>query len=687
MAIGSIELQRPHLTAPREEIALSILTQEGVISRDSTQTEIQAALGDYYAKFYAHGEDWVDPEIEKFVLQRENELADPSTTSLAITPVTATVFALAVQFGATEALTVGTCITQAVVITGPLQGDMPHPGALDNNTLWFSPTLTADPSFYRNLVFGYQGVGRARYDLTDPDDGQPGINLNGYTVQDFYDNVAGPGNVVITGTFDGWVTVPHSEGHYGANDCTTGNDGAIVPVGQLVVDSLGVYSNTNPGRYNDVSANAFWPKYDQNKDGLVDAFWIVHAGEDESGGGGQQGEFAIWAHSWSLAAQGLSFKVYEGSPLTTTDDIYVSPYTMQPENLSLGVTAEEFGHNFFGWPDLYTTDAQNSIGNWVGPMSSGSWMGWLGGTAPVGMPLWFRMIASYRGPGGTRVPLNWQEPMITREYNDPAGTVTIGQLEKTPNGVDKGVRINLPGISEHVDNKAGAGKGAFVPSANNADYRLTRSLAVGATATGTLTIDIYSDTEEDYDYAQVTVNGTPISDTTGYMVDGPYGWGLTGKSTASRTLSFNLSAAKGTTVTLGLRLVCDEGTNNPGYWADNVKLDGTLIDNFESATAPGIFPGWTNDGNWLVVPYDKLHDSDYLVEWRTKTKYDQMVKTAYLTTDSTDDTWRVERVPYNIPGLCWSITATPSTARAIPNASGTTTRPALAPRTSRCSWI
>jgi len=653
VAIGAIELQSLHRRAPREETALSILTQEGVISRGSTQVEIQAALDNYYHKFYARGADWVDPEIEKFALQREAELANPSATSLAITPVTATVFALAVQFGATEALTVGTCITRSVVITGPMQGDLPHPSALDNETLWFSPTQTADPNFYRNLVFGYQGIGRARYDLTDPDDGQPGINLNGYTVQDFYDHVAGPGNVVITGTFDGWVTVPHSEGYYGANDCTTNNDGGIVPVGQLAVDALEVYSTTNPGRYNDVSADAFWPKYDQNKDGLVDAFWIVHAGVDESSGGGQEGEFAIWAHSWSLAAQGLSFKVYEGSPVTTTDDIYVSPYTMQPESLDLGVVAEEFGHNFFGWPDLYTNDAENSVGNWVGPMSSGSWLGWLGGTTPPSVPLWFRMIASYRGPGGTRVPLNWQEPMITRQYTDTAAAVTIGQLEKTPNGVAKGVRINLPGIPEYVGNNAGAGKGAFVPSANNADYWLTRSLAVGATATGTLSVDIYWDTEPDYDYAQVTINGTPISDTTAYMTDGPYGWGLTGNSAVSRTLSFNLSAFKGATVTLGLRLVCDEGTNNPGYWADNVKLDGALVDNFEgaTATAPDTFPGWTNDGNWLVVPYNKLHDSYYLVEWRTKTKYDQMVKTAYVTTDYTADTWRVERTPYNIPAV------------------------------------
>ncbi|MDD1749596.1 MAG: immune inhibitor A, partial [Methanothrix sp.] len=469
-------------------------------------------------------------------------------------------------------------------------------------------------------------------------------------VQDFYDNVAGTGNVNITGTVEGWVTVPHSEGYYGANDCTTDNDGAIVPVGQLVIDAMKVYSTSHATYYTDTSASAFWPKYDQNKDGLVDAFWLVHAGMDEAGGGGQQGPFAIWSHSWSLAAQNLSFKVYEGSPLTTTDDIYISPYTMQPENLDLGVTAEEFGHNFFGLPDLYTVDAQNSVGNWVGPMSSGSWMGWLGGTAPVGMPLWFRMIASYRGPGGTRVPLNWQEPMVTRAYTETAGTVTIGQLEKTPDGVNKGVRINLPGIPENIPNNAGTGKGAFAASANNADYRLTRSLAVGATATGTLTLNAYWDTELNYDYGQVMINGQAIRDTTGFMTEGGYGWGVTGQG-GPETLSFNLSAYKGQTVNLTLRLACDEGTNLPGYWVDDVKLDGTTVDDFEGATVPGTFPNWTNDGNWQVVPVDRLYESYYLVEWRTKTHYDKMVKTAYVATDQNDSAilWRVERTPYNIP--------------------------------------
>ena len=55
--------------------------------------------------------------------------------------------------------------------------------------------------------------------LTDPRDGLPGINLAGYTVQDYYDHVAGAGNVILDGDTYGWVTVDHPEAYYGADTC------------------------------------------------------------------------------------------------------------------------------------------------------------------------------------------------------------------------------------------------------------------------------------------------------------------------------------------------------------------------------------------------------------------------------------------------------------------------------------
>lgn len=657
VAAGTIVSKRPHLRSPREDVAVRGLEKAGVLKPGAKPEEVTAALENYYYEFSKRSEDGLSPEVEAFHLKREKELASPQATAQAIQPVSVNVFGLAVQFAVTETITaqgfdaVGDCVPVTQTITGPLQGQVAYPDAGDNNTIWYSPTQTADPSFYGNLVFGYDGIGRVRSDLTDPNDGLPGINLAGYTVQDYYDNVAGAGNVTINGTFDGWVSVNHSEGYYGAPDCPVDNDGGITHVGQIVIDALEAYSDTNPTYYTDTSPNAFWKQFDKNEDGVVDAMWIVHSGADEAAGGGAEGEFAIWSHSWSLSNQGLTaFKVYEGNPATTDDDIYVDPYTVQPEMADLGVLVEEFGHNFFGLPDLYTTDSNNSVGDWS-EMSGGSWMGWIGGGTPVGMPLWFRMLAAYSGPGGVLTPLNWQEPMVTRSYTDPAADVEIGNLERTSttDTREKGVRINLPDVQVNVPNRAGTGKAAWGQSVDGADRTLERQIPISSTAT-TLSMDVFWDLETGYDYAYILINGAPVTDTAhaSAWAEGPLGWGLNGHGAAT-TFDFDVSSHQGETITLTVHMVCDIGTNWLGTWVDNVRLDSTTIDDFESAVAPNTFPGWTND-SWQVVPFSQSYANYYLVEWRTKTKYDQMVKTAYVTTDSDTNLWRVERVPYNIPG-------------------------------------
>jgi immune inhibitor A len=665
VAIGAHQLAGTHLRPPSRGVLMAELHKEG-LPLDATPEQIEAATKQWFDRFQKQTDTWVNAEFQEWVSQREDELAsgagvyDDAATA-AIVPVTATVFHMAVDFGATETFTIpveqsdGSCLTQTVTITGPLQGLIPPPPATDNFTLWYSPSLTADAKFYEKLAFGYEGAGRVRMDLTDPDDGMPGINLTGYTMQDYYDGVAGDGNVYITGTVEGWITVPHSEGYYGADNCATGSHGggAGVPVAQLVVDALDVFSQTNPSYWTDPN---YWPKFDGNNDGIVDSFAVIHAGMGQEAGGGAEGTFAIWAHSSDLRHQSQwanGFKVYEGGA-GTADDIYVGPYTMQPENLDVGVLSEEFGHNFFGLPDLYTTDASNSIGDW-NIMSGGAWMGWLGGTVPAGMPLWFKMIAAY-DDGGTITPVNWHEPMVTRNYDDPTADVTIGQLEKTPDGVSKGVRVDLPDYQETTLNEAGTGKAAYSGMGRDeTDIMLTKHITISTGVTGTLTMATYFDIEEDWDYGYVEVNGMPMADmdgvTTNYDPNGNnLGNGITGSG--SGTLRFDLSAYAGQMVTVTLRYKTDAAVTNPGWWVDDVMLDGVLVDDFEGATLPGTFDQWTNsDPGWYVVPIDNTYERYYLVEWRTDTKYDGMIaKTAYIH-NYADDVHGdvVSRIPYNMP--------------------------------------
>ena len=99
-------------------------------------------------------------------------------------------------------------------------------------------------------------------------------------------------------------------------------------------------------------------------DGVVDNFTVIHAGMGQEGGGGQQGEFAIWSHASAIDYPSGKLACAAGTH-GATRDIYVREYSMDPENLDVGVIAEEFGHAAFGLPDIYTTDAQASPSNWA----------------------------------------------------------------------------------------------------------------------------------------------------------------------------------------------------------------------------------------------------------------------------------------------------------------------------------
>ncbi len=111
--------------------------------------------------------------------------------------------------------------------------------------------------------------------------------------------------------------------------------------------------------------------YDNDGNGFVDAFIVVHAGR----GGEETGSAAdIWSHKWVLPNE------------RSVDSTKIFAYLTIPEDAKLGVTAHELGHLVFGWPDLYDTDnTSEGIGNWC-LMASGSWG--LGGDRPTHPSAW-----------------------------------------------------------------------------------------------------------------------------------------------------------------------------------------------------------------------------------------------------------------------------------------------------------
>ncbi len=111
--------------------------------------------------------------------------------------------------------------------------------------------------------------------------------------------------------------------------------------------------------------------YDNDGNGYVDAFIVVHAGRgaEETGAAAD-----IWSHKWVLPAE------------RAVDGTKVFAYLTIPEDAKLGVSAHELGHLLFGWPDLYDTDnTSEGVGNWC-LMGSGSWG--LGGDRPVHPSAW-----------------------------------------------------------------------------------------------------------------------------------------------------------------------------------------------------------------------------------------------------------------------------------------------------------
>ena len=105
--------------------------------------------------------------------------------------------------------------------------------------------------------------------------------------------------------------------------------------------------------------------YDNDGDGYVDAFVVVHAGQ---GAERTASLDDIWSHKSTLREQFES------------DGVNVFAYMTVPENAAVGLCAHELGHLLFGLPDLYDLDDTSAgVGSWC-LMGSGNWLN--GGATP-----------------------------------------------------------------------------------------------------------------------------------------------------------------------------------------------------------------------------------------------------------------------------------------------------------------
>jgi immune inhibitor A len=179
------------------------------------------------------------------------------------------------------------------------------------------------------------------------------------SVREYFTEVTN-GLVTLDGVVVGPYRMPQTLAWYANNGSGIGKNGTEFRSPQLAKDAAVA---------SDATVN-FAP-YDNDGNGFVDAFIVVHAGS----GAEQTGSLGdIWSHKSTLAAA------------YNTDGTKIYGYLTIPEDAKIGVSAHELGHLLFGFPDLYDTDySSEGVGNWC-LMGGGSWNG--GGDIPSHPSAW-----------------------------------------------------------------------------------------------------------------------------------------------------------------------------------------------------------------------------------------------------------------------------------------------------------
>ncbi|HET6769350.1 MAG TPA: M6 family metalloprotease domain-containing protein, partial [Chitinophagaceae bacterium] len=170
--------------------------------------------------------------------------------------------------------------------------------------------------------------------------------INTGSVREYFREVTN--NLVdIQGEVVGPFRLPKTLSQYANGDSGTGN---AAPNARTMAKDAAVAANP--------SVN--FAQYDNDSDGFVDAFIVIHAG---TGAETNNNPNDIWSHKWVL----------EGGPYTADGSTKIYAYLTVPEDCRLGVCAHELGHLLFGFPDLYDIDSSSEgVGNWC-LMGGGSW--------------------------------------------------------------------------------------------------------------------------------------------------------------------------------------------------------------------------------------------------------------------------------------------------------------------------
>ncbi|UUU33571.1 immune inhibitor A [Streptomyces sp. CA-210063] len=525
---------------------------------------------------------------------------------------------------------------------GPAHNEIAEPDRTqDNSTAW---QADYDQGHFQDLYFG---------------DGTASMKT-------YYEKQSS-GRYSIEGEVSDWVKVPYNEARYGNNACGQSTCSSVWNVVSDGVTSW-VAQQKAAGRTDaeikaDVAEFDQWDRYDfdgdgdfNESDGYIDHFQIVHAGEDESAGGGVQGEDAIWAHRWyafgsDAGATGPDGNRLGGAKIGDTG-IWVGDYTIQPENGGLGVFAHEYGHDL-GLPDHYDTQGgDNSTGFWT-LMSSGSWLG-TGkeaiGDLPGDMTAWDKLQLGWLDYDTAKAATKSKHKLGVAEYNTKDKQALVVELPKKT-------------VTTEIVEPAQGSTQWWSGSGDNLSNTLTRSVDLTGKSSAALTLDGWYDIEAEYDYLYTEVstdggaNWTPIDGTVdGAAIprDASGKPALTGSSAAYKKLSYSLDAYAGQKFDLRFRYQTDGGVAPKGFTADSIAVtaDGSVLfsDDAESADAAWAAKGFSRVGAAITDDYAQY----YIAENRQYVSYDKTLKVGpYNFGFSTTRPAWVEHFPYQNGLLIW----------------------------------
>ncbi|MFJ7204378.1 immune inhibitor A domain-containing protein [Streptomyces sp. NPDC098789] len=522
---------------------------------------------------------------------------------------------------------------------GPRHNTIPEPGASDNHTLW------------------RKDFSRASYQQQFFSDAPGAVSLRSY-----YD-LQSSGRYAMDGQVSGWVKLPWNEARYGTDNCA--EPGQCRTNWDLVRDATDAWyrGEVAKGRTAaqikaQLAEYDVWDRYDADHDGdfnepdgYLDHLVIVHAGKDQTWGGGAQGKDAVWAHRWfayydQAGTAGPAGNKAGGTPVGDTG-IWAGDYLTGGENSGVGLFAHEFGHDL-GLPDLYSSDGDNSVNFWS-LMSSASYLGKGRGTTgafPGDLDAW------------SKLQLGWLE------YTEAdAGRRTKAVLGVSGYNTDdpQALLVHLPPSvtrTELADPYEGAaqwwsGTGDFM------DNTLTRSVDLTGLAAGAparLDARVWYDVEQDFDF--LTVEASTDGGTTWAALPGTVGGaaipakGISGASGGWTELGVPLGAYAGGHVSLRLRVTSDSNTHGKGVAFDDLRITADGRELLRDGAEQGA-NGWTaikwsrTEGRYGT----EQHPRAYVVENRRYTGFGEYLRTGPYNFGQGDDS--VEFYPYQQGVLIW----------------------------------